>query len=111
MAGMFSQLTLIGTSYRQFVGTENVWYFVIMFFQSLAVTAYGIVVRSRSLVITPIVLVIIGVITVVFGTLRGLSTVVLVGCSGIGLILMGITALFLRDRIGDLRDRLKDWRP
>jgi hypothetical protein len=111
VAGMFSQLTLIGTSYLQFVGTENVWYFVIMFFQSLAVIAYGIVVRSRSLVLTPIILVIIGVMTVVFGTLRGLNTVILVGCSGIGLILLGITALFLRDRIGDLRDKLKDWHP
>jgi hypothetical protein len=109
VTGMFSQLTLIGTSYLQFVGTEDIWYFVIMFFQSLVVTAYGIVIRSRSLVITPIVLVIIGVMTVVFGTLRGLSTVILVGCSGIGLILLGIAALIMRERIGDLRDRLKDW--
>lgn len=110
LTGMLSQLTLIGTSYIQFVGTEDIWYFVVMFFQSLAVLIYGIVVRSRSLVITPIVLVIIGVVTVVFGALRGISTVILIGCTGIGLILLGITALLLRERIASLRDQLKDWR-
>ena len=56
------------------------------------------------------VLVIIGVVTVVFGALRGISTVILIGCTGIGLILLGITALLLRERIASLRDQLKDWR-
>jgi hypothetical protein len=111
VAGMFSQLTLIGTSYIQFVGTEDIWYFVIMFLQSLVVLIYGVVVRSRSLVITPIALVIIGVVTVIFSTLRGISTVILIGCTGIGLILLGITALSMRERITELREQLKDWLP
>ncbi|MFH2102378.1 MAG: hypothetical protein ABIJ39_03360 [Chloroflexota bacterium] len=109
LTGMLSQLILIGTSYIQFVSTEDISYFVVMFLQSLAVLVYGIVVRSRSLVITPIVLVILGVVTVIFGALRGISTVILIGCTGIGLILLGIAALLLRERITSLRDQLKDW--
>ena len=107
--GMASQLVLIGTAYIQFVGTENLWYFAVMFFESLAVLAYGIVIRSRSLVITPIVLEVIGVVTIVFGALRELSTVILVGITGIGLILLAIAALLMRERISNLRDLLKDW--
>jgi len=110
LMGMFSQLVLIGTSYIQFVDTEGIWYFVVMFLQSLAVLGYGIVIRSRSLVITPIILVAIGVVTVVFGALRGFSTVILVGMTGIALIGLGIAALLLRERITDLRDQLKNWR-
>jgi hypothetical protein len=108
--GMISQLVLIGTTYIQFVDTESIWYFAVMFFQSLIVLAYGIVIRSKSLVITPIILVIIGVATVVFGALRGFSTVILVGTTGIGLIVLGIIALLLRERITNLRDLLRNWR-
>ncbi len=107
--GMISQLVLIGTSYIQFVDTEVIWYFAVMFFQSLVVLAYGIVIRSRSLVITPITLVVLGVATIVFGTLRSLSAVVLVGITGIALIGLGIAALLMRERISNLRDLLKDW--
>lgn len=110
LTGMVSQLVLIGASYIQFVQTEQFPYFVVMFVQSLVVLIYGIVVRSRSLVVTPIVLVVVGVVTVVFGALRGPSLVILIGCSGIGLILLGIAALLLRERITSLRDQLKDWR-
>lgn len=110
LTGMVSQLVLIGASYIQFVQTEQFPYFVVMFIQSLVVLTYGIVVRSRSLVVTPIVLVVVGVVTVVFGALRGLSLVILIGCSGIGLILLGIAALLLRERISSLREHLKDWR-
>ena len=109
LMGMLSQLVLIGTSYIQFVNTQSLWYFLVMFLQSLAVLAYGIIIRSRSLVITPIILVVIGVATAVFGALRGFSTVILVGTTGIGLIVLGIVALLMRERITNLRDLLKDW--
>jgi hypothetical protein len=109
LVGMFSQLILIGTSYIQFISTEEVKYFLFLFIQSLVVLGYGIVIRSRSLVITPLILVIVGVVTVVFGLLRGYSTVLIIGGTGIGLILLGITALLLRERITNLRQQLKDW--
>jgi hypothetical protein len=110
LMGMVSQLILLGTTYIQMVNTEQLIYFVVLFFQSMAVLFYGIVIRSRSLTFTPIVLVVLGVITVLYTALKGLNTVVLIGCTGIILLMLGILAVVMRERITKLGESLSTWK-
>jgi hypothetical protein len=108
IAGMLSQLALLSTSYIQMISTGESVYFFILFFQSLIVLAYGLVIRSRSLVITPIVFVILGVLTVMFSNLNPLFSLIIIGCSGFLLLLLGIAALFMRENLLETRDKLKE---
>ena len=108
--GMLSQLTLLGTTYIQMANTEQLIYFVVLFFQSIAVLFYGLVIRSRSLTFTPISFVVLGVITVLYTALKGLNTVVLIGCTGMILLTLGILAVLMRERITKLGERLSDWK-
>lgn len=110
VTGMASQLVLLSATYIQMVSTNSLGYFAALFFQSLVVLAYGLIIRSRSLVFTPIFFVVLGVVTVVFSVLKGIATVILIGCTGILFILLGIVAVLMRERITELRDRLSDWR-
>jgi hypothetical protein len=111
ITGMVSQLVLLGTTYIQMVANNSLGYFAALFFQSLAVLAYGLVIRSRSLVFTPIAFVVIGVFTVVFSLpiLKGVATVLMVGCTGILFIILGIVAVLMRERISEIRGRLSEW--
>jgi hypothetical protein len=109
LAGSFSQLVLLGTTQIQLLSTQNLGFFILIFFQGLAVLAYGIVVRSRSLVGAPILFIVLAVLTVIYGALAGITTVVLIGCSGIVLLLLGIAAVLLRERIAQVRERLSEW--
>jgi hypothetical protein len=110
ITGMVSQLVLLGTTYIQFVSTERLSFFAILFFQALAVLIYGIVIRSRSLVITPIIIVVIAVMTVLFGLLQDIGTIVMIGCTGIILLMLGILAVVMRERIKEIGDRFNDWK-
>jgi hypothetical protein len=107
--GLLSQLVLLGTTYVQMVITSNPVYFTVLFLQALVVLGYGVLIRSRSLVVAPIAFAVLGVATVVYGLLRGMSLVILIGCTGILLILLGTTGLFLRERVGTWRRRLGEW--
>jgi hypothetical protein len=109
---MVSQLVLLSTTYIQMVANNALGYFAALFFQSLVVLAYGLVIRSRSLVFTPIVFVVIGVFTVVFSLpiLRGVATVLMIGCTGFLFIILGIFAVLMRERIAEWRGRLSDWK-
>jgi hypothetical protein len=109
ITGMVSQLVLLGTTYIQMLDTERLIFFIVLFFQSLAVMTYGLVIRSRSLVFTPIVFSVLGVITVIYSALKGISTVVLIGCTGIILLTLGILAVLMRERITKLGERLSGW--
>lgn len=113
LAGMFSQLVLLGTTYIQMVDTGEIVFFFVLFFQALLVVGYGLVARSRSLVFVPIVALVVGVLTVVFSALSGLFALIVIGCSGFALLFLGILALVLRERLvaaGQLvRDRFGDW--
>jgi len=111
IAGMLSQFVLIGTTYIQMVSTERLLFFVILFVQGLIVLVYGLIQRSRSLVITPIVFVVLGVVTVIYSALKGLGTVILIGSTGVALLLAGIVAVLLRERITRLSEQLSDWKP
>lgn len=109
ITGMLSQLALLGTTYIQMYSTQRLGFFFVIFFQALAVLAYGIVIRSRSLVITPIIFIVLSVFTVVYSALRGLSTVILIGGTGIILLLLGILAVLLRERLVRLGDYWSSW--
>jgi hypothetical protein len=114
--GMLSQLTLLGTTYIQMVsnGSEGLIYFVVLFLQSLAVLVYGVIIRSRSLTFTPILFSVVGVLSVlyivVYDLLDAFTTILMVGCTGIILIGLGILAVLMRERITKLGERLSDWK-
>ncbi len=111
IAGMLSQVVLLGTTYIQMVSANELGFFFVLFVQSLVILVYGLILRSRSLVITPIAFAVLGVVTVVYSALKGLSTVILVGCTGVVLLLLGIVAVILRERITKFGEQLSDWRP
>ena len=108
--GMLSQFVLLGTTYIEMVDKNELIYFVVLFFQSLAVLVYGLVIRSRSLTFFPIGFVVLGVITVVYSALKGVATIFLIGCTGIILLLLGVFAVLLRERIAKLGERISDWK-
>ncbi len=109
VTGMVSQLVLLSTTYIQFFSTEDTVFFFAIFFQALAVLAYGVVIRSRSLVITPLVFLVLSVLTVAYGLLQGILTVVLIGCTGMLLLLLGIFAVIMRDRFKQISERFSEW--
>lgn len=109
ITGMLSQLVLLSVTYFQMVDEEALLYFAVLFFQALVVLVYGVIIRSRSMVITPIIFLVVGVLTVTFGLLDGLPTIFLIGCTGSLLIAFGIGALLMRERVADFRDKLDDW--
>ncbi len=109
LTGMFSQLVLLGTTYIQMIGRNDLSYFFLLFIQSLVVLVYGIVIRSRSLTFFPIGFVALGVVTVVYSALKDIGTIFVIGCTGILLLMLGITAVLLRERISKLGEKLSDW--
>jgi hypothetical protein len=111
IAGMLSQFVLLGTTYVQMASTSRLMFFFVLFAQSMIVLVYGLIQRSRSLVITPIAFAVLGVVTVIYSALKGLSSVVLIGCTGVVLLMLGIVAVILRERITRLGEQLSEWRP
>ncbi|MFZ5819580.1 MAG: HEAT repeat domain-containing protein [Chloroflexota bacterium] len=109
VTGMVSQLVLLGVTYIQFLSNEKLVFFAILFFQALAVLAYGIVIRSRSLVTTPIIFAVLAVISVMYGLMQGIWAVVLIGCTGLLLLMLGILAVVLREHIKQVAERFSDW--
>jgi hypothetical protein len=107
--GMLSQFVLLGTTYIEMINKNELSYFFLLFLQSLAVLIYGLVIRSRSLTFFPIGFVILGVITVAYSALKELGAIILIGCTGILLLGLGILAVLLRERIAKLGEKLSDW--
>ena len=110
ITGMISQFVLLGTTYIQMVDNGEFVYFLVLFLQSLVVLGYGIFIRSRSLTLFPIGFVVVGVLTVVNGLLQGVGAIFLIGCAGIILLILGVCAVLLRERISKLSGRLSDWK-
>jgi hypothetical protein len=108
IAGMLSQLVLLGTTYIQMVSTERFSFFFVLFIQSMVVLIYGLIQRSRSLVITPIIFAVIGVITVVYSALKGLGPVILIGSTGVLLLMVGLRGA---DASGWNRRAIGEWKP
>jgi hypothetical protein len=108
--GMLSQFVLLGTTYVEMINKNELIYFVVLFFQSLAVLVYGIVIRSRSLTFFPIGFVVLGVVTVVYSALKGVATIFLIGCTGIILLMLGVFAVLARERISKFSEKISDWK-
>lgn len=115
ITGLISQLILLSTSLIQMLVNERLSVFFILFFQALTLLAYGLVVRSRSFVITPILFTVLGVFGVAFSVLSGLPTAVVIGCTGALFLGFGIAALLLRERLqqitSNLGERWIGWQP
>lgn len=109
MMGMISQFILLGTTYIEMINKDSLGYFFLLFAQSLVVLVYGIIIRSRSLTFFPIGFVVLGVITVVYSTLKDVGAIFVIGCTGILLLLLGVGAVLLRERIAKLGEKLSDW--
>jgi len=77
----------------------------------MIVLIYGLIQRSRSLVITPIVFAVLGVMTVIYSALKGLGPVILIGSTGVLLLMAGIIAVLMRERITRLGEQLSEWKP
>ncbi|MCJ7566617.1 MAG: hypothetical protein MUO58_03655, partial [Anaerolineales bacterium] len=106
LTGLVSQLILLSTTYVQMVSSDKLSFFFILFFQSLVMLIYGLVVRARSFIIVPIIFVLLSVITVAFSVLSGIPTAIIIGCTGFFLLLLGILSLALRKQMLDATDRL-----
>ncbi len=111
ITGILVQLILLSTTLVQMIATDRLVFFFVLFFQSLVILVYGLVIRSRSFVIGPIVFVVLGVISAAFSVLSGLPIVLLTGCTGITLLVLGVLALILRERLVAALQRLGDWNP
>ena len=111
ITGMVSQLILLGTSYIQIFNTQQLGYFVVLFYQSIAVLVYGIVIRSRTLTFMPVGFVVLGVVTVIYSTLKDINTVVIIGLTGVLMLVFGILAVIMRERITVLAERFSSWNP
>jgi hypothetical protein len=109
ITGMVSQLVLLSTTYIQFLSTERLAFFAVLFFQALIVLGYGVVIRSRSLAFTPLAFLVLSVLTVLYGLMQGIMAVVLIGCTGLLLLLLGIAAVIMRDRLKQISERFNDW--
>jgi hypothetical protein len=107
--GLLSQLVLLGTTYIQMISDRNLGFFFMLFGQSLLVLVYGILMRSRSLVIAPIGFAVLGVVTVLYDALRDLSLVVIIGATGLVLLTLGVLAVLMRERIATFAERFSDW--
>ena len=108
--GMFSQFVLLGTTYIEMINRNELSYFFLLFVQSLVVLVYGLIIRSRSLTFFPIGFVVLGVITVVYSALKGIGTIFVIGCTGILLLVLGVVAVLLRERIAKLGEKLSEWK-
>ena len=110
LMGMFSQFVLLGTTYIEMINKNDLNYFFLLFVQSLVILVYGIVIRSRSLTFFPIGFVALGVVTVAYSALKDIGTIFLIGCTGILLLMLGVGAVLLRERITKLGEKLSDWK-
>jgi hypothetical protein len=106
ITGLLSQFILLGTTYVQMFSTQELIYFFVLFGQAMVVLVYGLVVRSRSLLIAPLVFVVLGVITVALSVLAGVPALLLIGCTGLLLLILGIAALVMREKLLAMTNRL-----
>ncbi len=109
VTGILSQLILLSTSYIQMIGSGELKYFFVLFLQSLVVLIYGVVIRSRSLVIAPIAFIVLASVTILYNALKDLSVVFIIGITGLILLGLGILAVVMRERISNLAERFSDW--
>lgn len=112
LTGMLSQLALLGTTYIQMLVMMQILYFAALFVQALVVLCYGLILRSRSLVAVPVIMLILGVSTVVLFLflLGGLPIVLLIGGTGLFMVIVATLAFALRGRLAMVGQYVSTWR-
>ena len=95
-------------------GSEGLIYFIVLFFQAIAVLVYGVIIRSRSLTFMPIFFLVVGVMSViyivVYKLLDVITSILMIGCTGLLLLGLGIAAVMMRERISKFSEQLSDWK-
>ena len=95
-------------------GSEGLIYFIVLFFQAIAVLVYGVIIRSRSLTFMPIFFLVVGVMSViyivVYKLLDAITSILMIGCTGLLLLGLGIVAVMMRERITKFSEQLSDWK-
>ena len=95
-------------------GSEGLIYFIVLFFQAIAVLVYGVIIRSRSLTFMPIFFLVVGVMSViyivVYKLLDVITSILMIGCTGLLLLGLGIVAVMMRERITKFSERLSEWK-
>ena len=111
--GLVAQMIILSTTYYQLISTEKMLFFLLLFVQSLLLLGYGLFVRSRSFVFLPVLFVALTVLTVAFSLLRGLSTALIIGLTGLLLLFLGILGLLSRQKLMTATEqfgqRLSNW--
>lgn len=99
LTGLISMLLMLSVPLFQLVFGGSLWFFWAVFFQSLAVIAYGLVARSRTLTFAPVIYVIIATAYTSVVLLGGWTFVIIVGITGIALLGLGTLALLFRQQV------------
>ncbi len=111
--GLVAQMIILSTTYYQLISTEKMLFFLLLFVQSLLLLGYGLFVRSRSFVFLPVLFVALTVLTATFSLLRGLSTALIIGLTGLLLLFLGILGLLSRQKLMNATEqfgqRLSNW--
>ncbi len=106
ITGILTILILLSTTFTQMVQTEELRYFLLLFIEALVLLGYGLVMRSRSLFFLPIVYLVLATIVVMTTVLSGVPTAMIIGCTGLLLLCLGILALVIRDRLVKVSERV-----
>ncbi len=113
ITGILAQMVLLSTTYIQMVDRHDFTFFSIIFFQSLALLIYGLVVRSRSFVLLPVFFLVLSALTVALTILSGLSTALVIGITGMIMLFIGIAGLGFRLKIAAATEqfnvKLNNW--
>ena len=108
ISGVIAILILLSTTFTQMVQTEELRYFLLLFIESLLLLGYGLVMRSRSFFFLPILYLVLATIVVVTTVLSGVPTALIIGCTGLLLLSLGILALVTRDRLIKVSERVSE---
>lgn len=105
-AGIIAILILLSTTFAQMVQSEELRYFLLLFVESLLLLGYGLAQRSRSFFFLPIIYLVLATIVVMTTVLSGVPTALIIGCTGLFLLGLGILALVMRERLVKVSERV-----
>ena len=106
VTGVITILILLSTTFIQLVQSEELRYFLLLFFEALLLLGYGLLMRSRSFFFLPIVFLVLATIVVVVTVLSGVPTAIIIGCTGLLLLGLGVLALLMRERLIKVSERV-----
>jgi hypothetical protein len=108
ISGIFTILILLSTTFLQMSLSEQLRFFLLLFIEGLLLMGYGLLMRSRSFFFIPIVYLVLATIVVVLTVLSGVPTALVIGCTGLLLLGVGILALLMHERLLKATERVGD---